>query len=204
MKLQYTGDFRFENVDLSTLAALHDSEGQVLNLDEMYLDTTFCSPNYKHFPSREESLTEIWRLVTEWIKKNGKYRAQKKKYVILFQLPGNNLKKFCFSLHLNIFEIFCRLFERCFLQRKRTGSQPYFQIHYHFFLKFKHKDPMKRISVNLFFHLRTSFRQPIKIDQILQERVNLSRDLFYSKVDFPLLKLKIYFFLSLIIEYLAS
>ncbi len=90
---QYTGDFRFENVDLSTLTALHDSEGHVLPLDEMYLDTTFCTPTYKHFPSREESLSAIWSIVTGWIKKNGKYRTQRPKHVVLFQLPGNTNAK---------------------------------------------------------------------------------------------------------------
>lgn len=86
---QYTGDFRFENIDLSTLNVMHDSEGHVLPVDEMYLDTTFCSPTYKHFPSREESLVAIWNIVTGWIKKNGKYRTQRPKHVVLFQLPGS-------------------------------------------------------------------------------------------------------------------
>ena len=53
---QYTGDFRYENIGLGTLTALHDADGRVLKFDELYLDTTFCSKNYLNFPSREEAL----------------------------------------------------------------------------------------------------------------------------------------------------
>ena len=53
---QYTGDFRFENIGLGTLNSLHDNDGRVLKLDELYLDTTFCSRSYLHFPHRDDAL----------------------------------------------------------------------------------------------------------------------------------------------------
>jgi hypothetical protein len=56
MFVQYTGDFRYDNIGLETLTALHDADGRVLSLDELYLDTTFCSKSYLRFPSRVEAL----------------------------------------------------------------------------------------------------------------------------------------------------
>lgn len=87
-RILYTGDFRFEGLSLDTLSALHDDNGQVLPIDELFLDTTFCSKSYLNFPSREESLQAIWNLVIGWVKKNGKYRAQRPKHVVLFHLPA--------------------------------------------------------------------------------------------------------------------
>ena len=51
------------------LASLHDGQGKPLPLDELYLDTTFCSPLYKTFPTREEAQEEIWRLCKKWVTK---------------------------------------------------------------------------------------------------------------------------------------
>ncbi|CAB4056289.1 DCLRE1C [Lepeophtheirus salmonis] len=70
----YTGDFRFESKSLQSLKSLHDAHGSVLNIDEMYLDTTFCHPGYKVFPTREESIENVWNLVNTWIRKNGIYQ----------------------------------------------------------------------------------------------------------------------------------
>ena len=50
-RILYTGDFRFEDESkLSQISALHDEEGNTLNIDTMYLDTTFLTNDYKHFP----------------------------------------------------------------------------------------------------------------------------------------------------------
>ena len=63
---------RFDNVTnfvTSELSSLHDRQGNPLPLDELYLDTTFCSPLYKTFPTREEAQEEIWRLCKKWVTK---------------------------------------------------------------------------------------------------------------------------------------
>ena len=65
--------FRFDhtsgNFVTPELASLHDRQGKPLPLDELYLDTTFCSPLYKTFPTREEAQEEIWRLCKKWVTK---------------------------------------------------------------------------------------------------------------------------------------
>ena len=93
-RILYTGDFRFllnpnihylscvcihsflfrfdhtsGNFVTPELASLHDRQGKPLPLDELYLDTTFCSPLYKTFPTREEAQEEIWRLCKKWVTK---------------------------------------------------------------------------------------------------------------------------------------
>ena len=93
-RILYTGDFRFPlnptihylrsyvcicfvfrfdhtsgNFVTPELASLHDGQGKPLPLDELYLDTTFCSPLYKTFPTREEAQEEIWRLCKKWVTK---------------------------------------------------------------------------------------------------------------------------------------
>merc|ERR1712025_1159755 len=83
----YTGDFRLENHNLETIQALHDKDGTPLKLHEMYLDTTFCSLNYKEFPKRVEAIQRIWELVHSWIRKNGMYRRKRAKHVVLLHLP---------------------------------------------------------------------------------------------------------------------
>ena len=84
----YTGDFRFENQNLKTLQGLHDVDGNIININELYLDTTFCSPNYKEFPTRDEAINRIWDLVHGWIRKNGMYRNKRAKHIVLFHLPA--------------------------------------------------------------------------------------------------------------------
>ena len=68
-----TLDSRFDhasgNFASPELASLHDRSGRPLPLDELYLDTTFCSPLYKTFPTREEAQEEIWSLCKKWVTK---------------------------------------------------------------------------------------------------------------------------------------
>ena len=84
----YTGDFRWENYSFEGIQALHDSEGNTIPIHEMYLDTTFCSLNYKEFPTRLEAIQRIWEIVHSWIRKNGMYRRKRAKHVVLFHLPA--------------------------------------------------------------------------------------------------------------------
>ena len=45
LRILYTGDFRFEDQPLTSLIGLHSKTTlRPLDIDEMYLDTTFCSP----------------------------------------------------------------------------------------------------------------------------------------------------------------
>jgi len=87
-RILYTGDFRFDNplVPLTTLRSLHKGS-KPLDIDEMYLDTTFCSPQYLTFPTRKESEEKIWELCQKWIRKNGMFKDTRSKHVILFHLP---------------------------------------------------------------------------------------------------------------------
>ena len=38
-----------------------------MRIDEMYLDTTFCSTNYKTFPTRDEAIQRIQRSLSEFV-----------------------------------------------------------------------------------------------------------------------------------------
>jgi len=115
-RILYTGDFRFDhtsgNFVTPELASLHDGQGKPLPLDELYLDTTFCSPLYKTFPTREEAQEEIWRLCKKWVTKNGMYKDTRSKHVVLFVLPAkygyegilNNIyqkSRNCWRVHVN-------------------------------------------------------------------------------------------------------
>jgi DNA cross-link repair 1C protein len=87
-RILYTGDFRFESQPLSKLEYLHDRAGHPLPIDEMYLDTTFCTPQYKTFPTRSEAESRIWEQCDKWIKRNGLLRNTRGKHVILLHLPA--------------------------------------------------------------------------------------------------------------------
>ena len=65
-RILYTGDFRFDNPDLplTCLRSLH-SGTTPLHIDEMYLDTTFCSNKYLTFPTRQEAEEKIWSICEE-------------------------------------------------------------------------------------------------------------------------------------------
>ena len=88
LRTLYTGDFRFENIRLESIESLHHIDGTPLPIDQMYLDATFCSKEYKTFPSRDDAIEATWNLVNEWIRKNGMYRNQRPKHVVLFDLPA--------------------------------------------------------------------------------------------------------------------
>ena len=91
-RILYTGDFRFEDEKvLSRQSVLHDEHGKPLKLDEVYLDTTFLSSKFRHFPSRRAAETKIWELTKEWLSRNGKIKSRsmnKKKFVVKLHLPA--------------------------------------------------------------------------------------------------------------------
>uniref|UniRef100_A0A0A9YZA3 Protein artemis n=1 Tax=Lygus hesperus TaxID=30085 RepID=A0A0A9YZA3_LYGHE len=60
----YTGDFRITKKDLSRCKPLHNEEdGKVIQINSLYLDTTFAHCEYVHFPTREQSRDNIIRLI---------------------------------------------------------------------------------------------------------------------------------------------
>ena len=71
-----------------SLLGLHEVDGKPKQLDELYLDTTFCSNDYLTFPSRKSAEDAVWELVDGWVRKNGMYRHQKACHVVLFKLPA--------------------------------------------------------------------------------------------------------------------
>lgn len=88
-RILYTGDFRYDSHrPLTDLSALHDGNKTPIAIDEMYLDTTFCSPQYETFPTRREAEEKIWELCQKWIKRNGMFKTTRNQHVILFHLPA--------------------------------------------------------------------------------------------------------------------
>ena len=88
-RILYTGDFRFDNPDLplTCLRSLH-SGTTPLHIDEMYLDTTFCSNKYLTFPTRQEAEEKIWSICERWIRKNTIFKENFRQHVVLFHLPA--------------------------------------------------------------------------------------------------------------------
>lgn len=66
-RVLYTGDFRLPPCDLPKYKALHNSYGEVKKIDAIYLDTTFAFPEFKTFPSREQSKNVLINIVKQWL-----------------------------------------------------------------------------------------------------------------------------------------
>lgn len=83
-RILYTGDFRLytihpsfiENpnkhfVSTNRLSLDNISRMKIFQnsyrIDEAYIDSTFFSTNYKHFPTQRESAQSVGRLITEWL-----------------------------------------------------------------------------------------------------------------------------------------
>lgn len=68
-------------------------------LDSLYIDTTFCSENCMYLPTREQCLSEILKLVEEWLSKGPDY-------IVRFICPAQYAYEFVFV------EIFKKLGEK--------------------------------------------------------------------------------------------
>lgn len=69
----YTGDFRINPKDFAKIAPLHSCKNFNMypkKLAKMYLDTTFLDPNFVFFPTREESINVMCKVVKEWLEKS--------------------------------------------------------------------------------------------------------------------------------------
>lgn len=65
----YTGDYRVSASDLKKYCAFYQ-QGQLIKIHKMYLDTTFFSTSFLKFPSRQETLNAIVKIIKDWIYKN--------------------------------------------------------------------------------------------------------------------------------------
>ncbi|KAI5756418.1 hypothetical protein M8J77_024953 [Diaphorina citri] len=89
----FTGDFRYDAKDISKLKVLKCSDGTLKKIDNIYLDTTFAYEEYKHFPSRDQSLQAILTEIKKWLKED-------KNNVVNLQLPARFAYEFVFvSIH---------------------------------------------------------------------------------------------------------
>ena len=69
----YTGDFRINANDFAKLKPLHDYDGKKLypkKFDKIYLDTTFLRSEFSKIPTRKESVEEIRKATTDWLKQD--------------------------------------------------------------------------------------------------------------------------------------
>ena len=91
-RILYTGDFRFDDPrtplgSLPCLQSLH-REGVPLELDELYLDTTFCSLAFPAFPARKNAEEKMWEICQRWVRRNGMFREGNPHHVVLLELSS--------------------------------------------------------------------------------------------------------------------
>lgn len=67
MKILYTGDVRLAKGDIRKMKQLLNGDGNVKNIDTLYLDTTFFSSSYDYFPPRKISAEVVCNLISEWL-----------------------------------------------------------------------------------------------------------------------------------------
>ncbi|CAG9760697.1 unnamed protein product [Ceutorhynchus assimilis] len=65
-----TGDFRIDPEDITKFKCFYDTFGKVKPINTIYLDTTFFMKSYSFLPTREESLSELCKIISKWISLN--------------------------------------------------------------------------------------------------------------------------------------
>ena len=91
-RILYTGDFRLDDCrtplgSLPSLQSLHQ-DGAPLSLDELYLDTTYCSLAFPAFPSRKNAEEKIWEVCQRWVRRNGMFKESNPQHVVLLELSS--------------------------------------------------------------------------------------------------------------------
>ena len=91
-RILYTGDFRFDDPrtplgSLPCLQSLH-RDGVPLVLDELYLDTTFCSLAFPAFPARKNAAEKMWEICQRWVRRNGMFKDSNPHHVVLLELSS--------------------------------------------------------------------------------------------------------------------
>lgn len=73
IRILYTGDYRINKSDIKKLPPFYNTYNQVVDIEKIYLDTTFFLKSYLKFPRRKESLEELCKIIKEWINKGKNY-----------------------------------------------------------------------------------------------------------------------------------
>ncbi|CAB3383387.1 Hypothetical predicted protein [Cloeon dipterum] len=68
----FTGDFRYYPKQLRFISALHDEDNNKIQLDNIYLDTTFLRESTKSFPTRRQVLLRIIEEIEDFREGNPK------------------------------------------------------------------------------------------------------------------------------------
>ena len=92
-RILYTGDFRFDDPrtplgNLPCLQSLH-RDGVPLVLDELYLDTTYCSLAFPAFPARKNAAEKMWEICQRWVRRNGMFKDSNPHHVVLLELSSS-------------------------------------------------------------------------------------------------------------------
>ena len=102
-RILYTGDFRLDDSrgplsSLPSLQSLHHN-GFPLPLDELYLDTTFCSLAYPAFPARRNAEQKIWEVCQRWVRRNGMFKDTNPQHVVLLELSSTGHQSILQTIH---------------------------------------------------------------------------------------------------------
>ncbi|XP_022909636.2 protein artemis [Onthophagus taurus] len=62
-----TGDFRIDPSELHKFKVFHTSTDRKKTIDAIYLDSTFFSKKYPHFPSRKETCDALCKTIQDWL-----------------------------------------------------------------------------------------------------------------------------------------
>ena len=91
-RILFTGHFRLDDYkkhlqDIPSLQCLHENS-EPLMIDELYLDTTFCSLSYPSFPTRDNAEEKIWQVCQRWVRRNGMFKDTNPHHVVLLDIPS--------------------------------------------------------------------------------------------------------------------
>ncbi|XP_068627223.1 protein artemis-like [Battus philenor] len=64
----YTGDFRIRINDIPKYSKLHNSNGEPIRIDAMYVDTTFIERQFEEFAKRSDTVDSVINEIDTWLK----------------------------------------------------------------------------------------------------------------------------------------
>ena len=90
-RILYTGDFRYDDSrtclgSIPCLKSLHHNSSP-LTINELYLDTTFCSMAFPSFPTRNNAEEKIWQVCQRWVRRNGMFKDTNPHHVVILDIP---------------------------------------------------------------------------------------------------------------------
>lgn len=71
----YTGDFNLSSNDIVFIKPFHDQNDEPLQIDVIYVDTTFLREKYRFFPKRSDVINELCTILKEWLDADDKNRV---------------------------------------------------------------------------------------------------------------------------------